>query len=307
MRRLSLPIGTLVVLSIVAFGTRVSDASVASDVLFRDGSITQLAVDDNYEGLARWDAVANEYVGLTAADSIQQGDILFGMQVITQIYASADSSRGLDFVDKKTFTTLFVAEVAGTVLADSNWVDLTPVDSALFGAFTGFTPTGTGTILAVFSKQFTSQPYDAITPYHAGGTSAALATAITPDLEWEFGFTGTGGVAQFGESAQFRTDELIVGNITTADDIAFEMALNVTKWGVGAPLGLVNELDGRSPTHIHMQGEVISQYTDTPKNFALITQSSAWLNAVPEPSTVAMLIGLATMGAGGLIRRRRSK
>jgi hypothetical protein len=292
----------LLIPAFVAMGTmlQTQEANAAIATTLLDPSAGVQFLEDN-----NWEQIQNTTGSPLLFD---QGDIVYGMQVIQTVNSGATSLTSNVPFTGETFTAIFVARVRAdaSISEDLSPINFEAVDAATFASLTGFAPTGTGTISVVFSDAFTGAPVNAVDPGDPGGTTSAIQTAVGTPL-WEFGFTGAGGTAAGDELFVTEINEANLGAFDSSDIVRFYAGLNVThQYPDGIPLEDVNNLAalGLAPAQLQFQG-VTDEALPAGSNFAFGTNTNFYINAVPEPSTTMALAGMIGMGIVGLVIRRR--
>lgn len=221
----------------------------------------------------------------------------------------------------ETITALFLIKVAsstgnGIVDGSPTTIDFAPATQAewtsVFGAggtfdiSASFTPTLSSTGTMIFA--FQGVEFDDANENAATTTAAFDSFVSGGELLYEFGLTG--GADEFWKT--FGTDADVTTTVTTTG-AQNRFALDITKRHAGLPLrehdflgtispnNLVPDGNFTGPTHIQLTGG----FQSGSAAFPIGTDSNLYLEAIPEPTTLAVWGGLIAMATAGLARVRQ--
>jgi len=299
--------GLALLVGSMMFVAQPADAAIATSYL----RMSQLNVmeDLDYES---FDPLRN------LGDSVEDGDVLYGMWVIEKLIYEDDSTQSVG-PPYDTFTVAFAAMVESVVDETRDGINgklftFVPVSDTVWDTVMD---TATNTQLAradsgSFIKMF-SDP-DGIDATAGTDEQDALATVNGIPL-WEFGFTGTDGAGdpvaagnEFWEA--FANTDVLIPAV-----LAYGAALNVTEYyPSGLPLlefdhysGNLTNLAWKYKVGMSAQMQIEGgNGTHGAGEFVLPTETDIAIKPIPEPGSVLIWGGIVAIGAMLARRRRQS-
>lgn len=296
----------------VAIAPAAADAALATALLKLNG--TEDFLDD-----ADWERLIDNTGSPTTVD---EGDILYGfyeVQAVNGVTPGVGPGAGVEI-----FTAIFALKVkekydtgvvgAGRFRYGFEAVGTAAAFNSIFGP--GSYATDDRTIAVMYSDP-NGLP---ASPWSAGVPS--ISDVDTSNKLWEWGFRDSAGSPTYTSDVDFSAVGSEFWVASTASDsivslngsggaLQYYNAINVT---VTAPAGVPliafsKDIDGgafslpSTTAQVFMQG----QNQSSPDANWLLTDTDIFISSVPEPSAVVALAGMAVLGVGCWVARRRQR
>lgn len=301
-----------------------SGGAVAAPYLYN--TVQQLE-DGDAETLLNADGTVK---AITSSSFIQVGDLFGGVIKIQQTFPVPAGTPEINLQSGDTFTAFFLIDTKSIVSGgDATTADGTN-DQIFFGAATqsqwstvfgaggaidissvldvsNINGTGSGIASGTMALMFNGVTYSSA-QFEAGGTMSGSATSFISGgtLQYEFGFTGTDGVAAANQFWKTTGIDATIPSLAITNDLINRLALDVTRQWAGPDLAAHNYLlsagDANYTGATQFQGKGNFEQVLTGSPWALQTDSDLFISPVPEPSALA-LISLGLMGLGWVGRR----
>ncbi|MBN2021339.1 MAG: PEP-CTERM sorting domain-containing protein [Pirellulales bacterium] len=270
---------------------------LATSLLYLDGqTITQLE-DNDWESFL--DGNANWVV--------EQGEYFYGMFDITDVRDASPQLQPDRQRQANMFAGVFVAEVKSVtpsaLFTGGATVQLQPAPAAVWTQLGLAAPVSANTIAVVYSDP--DGPQGMVDPNAPGANPlarviASLATATNGTKIWEVGFAGGGA-----DPTEFWTGEVNNANMLALQVLLYNASLNVTALGPGAAGVTLLDHDFLFGPNILSEVQLSGRMESlSAGNFMIRTDTDFYLKAIPEPSTIGLLLaGLACLVGARRLRR----